>query len=61
MARTFTYSVVIECGSNGSADMNRVQEMVALTMQDLIYDDDFVSALGETQSVSVQVTPILDN
>jgi hypothetical protein len=61
MARTFKFTVVVECGSDGTADMNRVQEMVAITMQDLIYDDDFVSALGETQSVSVQVTPVLDN
>jgi hypothetical protein len=61
MARTFTFTVTIECGSDGSADTAQVQQMMALTMQDLIYDDDFVSALGETQSVSVLVTPNLGN
>jgi hypothetical protein len=61
MARTFNFSVTIECGSDGQADTDRVYQMMAITMQDLIYDDEFVSALGETQSVSVQVTPVLGN
>jgi hypothetical protein len=41
--------------------MQRVEELIGLTFKDLIYDDEFVDALGETQSVSSQVTAILDN
>jgi archaellin len=26
-------------------------------MQDLIYDDEFISALGEQEAVTIQVTP----
>jgi hypothetical protein len=53
--------VVIECASDGQANMDLVQQMMGLTMQELIFDDDFVSALGETQSVSVEVTPVSSN
>ena len=59
--RTFRFSVVIECASDGQANMDLVQQMMGLTMQELIFDDDFVSALGETQSVSVEVTPVSSN
>jgi hypothetical protein len=61
MARRLEYTLVIECGTDGPADMQRVEEMISLTFKDLIYDDEFVTALGETQSISSQVTPILDN
>jgi hypothetical protein len=61
MARRFEYRLVIECGSDGPGDMQRVEELIGLTFKDLIYDDEFVDALGETQSVSSQVTAILDN
>lgn len=61
MARTLNYRLTIECGTDGPGDIDRVEQMIALTFKDLIYDDEFVDALGETQSVSSQVTPILDN
>lgn len=61
MARQFEYRLVIECGSDGPGDLARVEEMIALTFKDLMYDDEFVAALGETQSISTQVTPILGN
>jgi hypothetical protein len=60
MARRFEYRLVIECGSDGPGDMQRVEELIGLTFKDLIYDDEFVDALGETQSVASQVTAILD-
>jgi hypothetical protein len=29
-------------------------------MQDLVYDDNFIAALDEKESVTIQVQPILD-
>lgn len=40
--------------------MVKVEEMINLAMQDLIYDDNFIEALGEKQSVTILVSPILD-
>jgi hypothetical protein len=31
--------------------------MIDLTMQELVFDDEFVSALDESQAVSIQVLP----
>lgn len=59
--RRFKFEVTIECASDGQADTDRVQQMLSLSCQELIFDDDFVTALGETQSVSVEITPVLDN
>ena len=61
MARTLNYRLTIECGSDGPGDLSRVEEMIALSFKDLMYDDEFVTALGETQSITTQITPILGN
>lgn len=58
MSRIYKFSFTIECASEGQADLARVEEMIDLNMQDLVYDDEFVAALGETQSVTIQVEPI---
>lgn len=55
MPRTFRYIFEIECASPGAANLNRVEELIDLSMQDLVYDDEFVRALDETQSVTIQV------
>ena len=34
--------------------------MIDLSMQDLVFDDEFIVALDEKESVTIQVTPILD-
>jgi hypothetical protein len=49
----FVFNVV--CAGNGTADMARVEEMIDLSMQDLVFDDEFVAALDEKQSVTIQV------
>lgn len=54
-AYKFTFEVV--CASDGKADLTKVEEMIDLTMQDLVYDDEFIAALDEGQSVTIQVTP----
>jgi len=53
--RTYRYVFVIECQSDGEADTERVEELLDLTMQDLVYDDEFVDALDEKEAVTIQI------
>lgn len=59
MPRTFKYQFEITCVGDGQADEKLVESMVDLAMQDLVYDDEFISALDEKEAVSIQVTRIL--
>ena len=56
MSRRYTFIFTIECGGQGDANLARVEEMIDLSMQELVYDDEFVGALDEQQSVAIQVT-----
>jgi hypothetical protein len=58
MRRTLTYIFTVECVNSGD-DLNlvRVEEMIDLAMQDLVYDDEFIAALDEQEAVTIQVTP----
>jgi hypothetical protein len=58
MTRTYTFTFTIECASEGDTDMARVEEMIDLSMQDLVEDDEFITALDEKQSVTIQVQRI---
>ena len=49
----FVFNVV--CAGTGTPDMARVEEMIDLSMQDLVFDDEFITALDEKQSVTIQV------
>lgn len=60
MARTIKYSFTIECAGDGTADLNKVEHMIDLAMQDLVYDDEFIAALDEKQAVTIQTRPLLD-
>ena len=53
--RTLKFQFEVICASEGTADMARVEEMIDLSMQDLVFDDEFVAALDEKQSVTIQV------
>jgi archaellin len=55
--RTYRFTFEITCASAGDADLQKVESMIDLSMQDLVYDDEFVAALDEGQSVTIQVTP----
>lgn len=59
--RTYKFSFTIECAGPGEPDMARVEQMIDLNMQDLVYDDEFIAALDEKESVTIQVMPILAN
>ena len=55
MTRLYTFVFTVECASNGNPDLIRAEEMIHLSMQELVYDDEFVSALDEKESVTIQV------
>jgi hypothetical protein len=57
MSRLYTYTFTIECAGQGDADLARVEQLIDLSMQDLVYDDEFIAALDEKESVTIQVTP----
>jgi len=60
MPRTYKFLFEVVCAGDGTANLARVEEMIDLSMQDLVYDDEFIVALDEKQSVTIQVQPILD-
>jgi hypothetical protein len=55
MSRQYTFTFTVECASNGQPDLIRAEEMINLSMQELIYDDEFVAALDEKESLTIQV------
>jgi hypothetical protein len=44
----------VECAGEGHADLDRVESLIDLNMQDLVMDDEFVSALDEKEAVTIQ-------
>ena len=55
--RRFQYQFVVECASQGDADTAQVENLIDLAMQELVYNDQFVTALDESESVTIQVIP----
>lgn len=56
--RKYLFKFEVICGSQGTADESKVENMIDLAMQDLVYDDEFVEALGEGQSVTIRVSKL---
>jgi len=56
--RTMKFQFEVQCAGAGTADMARVEEMIDLSMQELCYDDEFIAALDEKESVTIQVQRI---
>lgn len=52
--RTYTFQFVVECAGQGEPDLARVEEMIDLSMQELVYDDEFIQALDEKEAVTIQ-------
>ena len=48
----------VECAGEGEPDLRQVEEMIDLTMQELVFDDQFIAALDEKQAVTIQVQKI---
>ncbi len=60
MARTYKFMFEVVCAGEGTPDLAKVENMIDLSMQDLVFDDEFIVALDEKESVTIQVMPILD-
>jgi len=60
MSRTYRFLFTVECATDAVADTAEVERLIDLSMQDLVFDDNFVAALGENESVTIQVQPVLD-
>jgi hypothetical protein len=58
--QTINYKFEVICATATNPDLAKVEEMIDLAMQDLVYDDEFIAALGEKKSVTIRVSPILD-
>lgn len=58
MPRRFNFAWTVECAGDGTADMARVEELLDLALKDLVYDDEFIAALDEKESVTIQLIPI---
>lgn len=58
MSRKFRFVFEVECAGPGNADEQRVEEMLDLALKDLIYDDEFIAALDEKESVTIQLVPL---
>ena len=54
--RTYNFTFTVTCAGSGSPDLARVEEMIDLSMQDLVYADEFIVALGESESVTIRVS-----
>jgi hypothetical protein len=58
MPRTYKFQFEVVCAGQGQPDLKRVEDMIDLSMQDLVYDDEFITALDEKEAVTIQVTPL---
>ena len=58
--QTINFKFEVICATATNPDLTKVEEMIDLAMQDLVYDDEFIAALGEKESVTIRVQPILD-
>ncbi len=59
MPRIYKFQFEVICVGQGDADLARVEQLIDLSMQDLVYDDEFVAALDEKEALTIQVVPIL--
>jgi hypothetical protein len=56
--REMKFQFTVICTGEGRADDERVESMIDLAMQDLVYDDEFIAALDEKEAVTIQVSRI---
>ena len=56
--RKFYYAFEVICAGNGRADEGQVENMIDLAMQDLVFDDEFIAALDEKESVTIRVSKL---
>lgn len=56
--REFKFQFTVTCKSSGTADLAQVENMIDLSMQELVYDDEFIAALDEHEAVTIQVSKL---
>ena len=56
--REYKFQFTVTCTGQGSPDMNKVETMIDLAMQDLVFDDEFIAALDEGEAVTIQVSTL---
>ncbi len=56
--REYRFQFTVVCAGSGTPDLTKVENMIDLNMQDLVYDDEFISALDEREAVTIQVSRI---
>ena len=54
--RVFEFKFEVICTGECTADEVRIEEMIDLSMQDLVYDDEFITALDEKEAVTIRVS-----
>jgi len=55
MSRTYTFVFTVECAGDGTPDLVAAENMIDLTLQELLMGEDFVAALDEKEAVTIQV------
>ena len=55
MTRTYTFMFTVECAGDGTPDLVAAENMIDLTLQELLMGEDFVAALDEKEAVTIQV------
>jgi len=53
--RTYLFQFEVVCAGEGRADLVRVEELIDLSMKDLVMDELFIDALDEKEAVTIQV------
>jgi hypothetical protein len=56
MSREYKFTFTVVCASAGTPDLDRAETMIDLAMQDLVYDDEFIASLDESEAVTIQVS-----
>lgn len=57
MPRQYNFKFEVIAHSAGKPDLVRVEELIDLSMQELVLDDQFADALGEGQAITIRVIP----
>jgi len=55
MTRKYEFKFTIECAGDGTPDLIAAENMIDLTLQELLMGEDFVAALDEKEAVTIQV------
>ena len=55
MTRLYTFMFTVECAGPGDTDLAAVENLMDLTMQELVLDDQFIDALDEKEAVTIQI------